>query len=158
MLNNLSANIYQLLLNNQECIYIGYTLKDIDYALTLLKYTSRNKNLRRSKLRRPLLATITDWTNVSIQLISKVKFTTKSDMMRLCREIKTRYNPTMNKPRSKKKIKKDRTEYFKDYYNSVRCKTKKQKKDATASHTQEQHTDYISRRRQELSRCSNPFT
>lgn len=158
MSNNLSANIFQLLLNKEKCIYIGYTLKDIEYALTMLKYTSNNKNLRRNKLRRPLLATITDWTNISIHLISKVKFTTKSDMMRICREIKTLYNPTMNKPRSKKKIKKDRTEYFKNYYNDVRCKTKKQKQNATASHTQEQHTDYIKRRRQELANCSNPFT
>jgi hypothetical protein len=157
MSNNLSANIFQLLLNNQECIYIGYTLKDIEYALTLLKYTSNNKNLRRNKRRRPLLATITDWTNVSIHLISKVKFTTKSDMMRICREIKKHYNPTMNKQRSRKKTTTDRRAYFQDYYNSVRCKNKKQKKNATASHTQEQYADYISRRRQELSRCSNPF-
>ena len=145
-MDNLSANIFQLLINNQECIYIGYTLQDIDKALTLLRYASNNKNLRRNKLRRPLLASITDWTNISIHLINKVKYTTKAHLIKICGEIKHQYKPTMNKKRSCKKIITDRTKYYKKKHTHT-----------TASHTQEQRADYIERRRRELSICSSPF-
>ena len=70
-----------------------------------------------------------------------------------------------NKLCNAKREDKNRKEYYKKYYDSVRKpknklnknNNKKKHTHTTTSHTQEQHTDYIERRRQELLICSNPF-